>query len=239
MEKLDILVFAAHPDDAELGCGGTIIKQIQQGDKVGIADLTEGQLGTRGSVALRYREAAKAAEILQLTLRENLRMMDGFFENNRENRLKVIQTIRKYRPDVVLCNAVSDRHPDHGRGSLLVSEACFYSGLKAIVTEWEGKPQAHWRPGTVYHYIQDRFHKPDFVVDVSDQWEQRMKAVQAYGSQFYNPADTTPETPISGADFLEFVDGRGREFGRSIGAKYGEGFLAERYIGVNRLQDLK
>lgn len=237
--KLDILVFAAHPDDAELACSGTIVKHIAQGKKVGVVDLTEGQLGSRGSVELRYEEAAKASAILGLHARENLQMEDGFFRNDPEHQRKVITAIRKYQPEIVLCNAIADRHPDHGRGSELVSEACFYSGLRRIETEVDGEAQEHWRPKAVYHYIQDRYIKPDFIVDISDHIETKMASVSAYSSQFFDPNSSEPQTPISTPEFMEFIKARARQFGRSINAQYGEGFTVERPVGIEDMLDLR
>lgn len=232
MMKIDVLVFAAHPDDAELGCGGTIIQQIEAGKKVGIVDLTQGELGTRGDVETREKEAHRANEVMGVIVRENLAMADGFFSHSSQNVLKVIEMVRKYRPDIVLCNAVSDRHPDHGRAAKLVSEACFLSGLIKVETHIKGKWQEKWRPKNVFHYIQDHYHKPDFVIDISSTFKKKMDAVAAYSSQFYNPDSKEPETPISSADFWNFLEARAREFGRSIGVEYGEGFVSDKQLGV-------
>ncbi len=232
--KLDILVFAAHPDDAELGCSGTIMKQIALGNRVGIVDLTEGELGSRGSAELRKVEAANSGKILGLSARENLNLGDGFFEINKSNQLKIVKTIRKYRPDVVLCNAPKDRHPDHGRGSELVSRACFLSGLVKI--EVEG--MTPWRPRAVYHYIQDRYLKPDFSVDITDYWDRKVQSIQAFSSQFYNPDSTEPHTPISTPEFMQFLEARAMQFGRDINVKYAEGFVVERTIGVEDITTL-
>lgn len=237
--KLDILALAAHPDDVELSCSGTLVKYVKEGKKVGIVDFTEGQLGSRGSVELRYEEAAKASEIMGLHARENLQMEDGWFQNDPEHQLKVIRAIRKYRPEIVFCNAVSDRHPDHGKGSKLASEACFYSGLRKIETELDGVVQEAWRPKVVYHYIQDRYMKPDFIVDVTEHWETKLASIKAYGSQFFDPNSKEPATPISGKDFLDFIEARGAQFGRLINARFGEGFVAERPIGVDDLFSLR
>ncbi len=236
--KLDILAFGAHPDDVELGCGGTLYKEIQHGKTVGIIDLTRGELGTRGSAEIRDTEAAKAAEILGVTARENLRMDDGFFVNDREHQMKVIEMIRKYRPDVVLCNAIDDRHIDHGKGSRLVSDSCFLSGLRKIETELERKSQEAWRPKAVYHYIQWKNITPDFVVDVTGYNDKRVEAILAYGSQLYDPTSAEPETPIATKNFLESLSYRLQDFGRIIGTELGEGFTTERYLAVNRLSDL-
>ena len=237
--KLDILAFGAHPDDTELGCSGTLIKHINSGYKVGVVDLTEGQLGSRGSVTKRYKESAKAAEIQKLSIRDNLKLEDGWFEHNRESLNLVIQKIRQYKPDIVLANAIKDRHPDHGRAAKLVAEACFYSGLVKVETEYEGKKQKEWRPKAVYHYIQDFHIDPDFVIDVSEEWETKIESVMAFSSQFYNPLSKEKETPISSKSFLDFLAGKAHEFGRPIGAQYAEGFTSERYIGVNSFFDLK
>ncbi len=236
--KLDILVFAAHPDDAELSCSGTILKHIAQGKKVGVVDLTEGQLGSRGSVETRYEEADRASKILGLHVRENLRMEDGFFQNDPKHQRLIIKMLRKYRPEIVFANAPKDRHPDHGRASALVSEACFYSGLLKIETSFDGGKQKQWRPKAVYHYIQDRYINPDFVVDITDVFETKMKSIFAYSSQFYNPESDAPETPISSKDFIDFLEGRARDYGRLINVKFGEGFVVERPLGVSNLLDL-
>ncbi|HOZ74982.1 MAG TPA: bacillithiol biosynthesis deacetylase BshB1 [Flavobacterium sp.] len=236
--KLDILAFGAHPDDVELGCGGTIAKEIAFGKKVGIVDLTRGELGSRGSAEIRDSEAAAAAEILGVSVRENLNMRDGFFVNDQEHQLAVIRMIRKYQPDIVLCNAIDDRHIDHGKGSKLVSDACFLSGLVKIVTQYDGQNQSQWRPKAVYHYIQWKNIAPDFVVDVSGYNEKRVAAILAYGSQFYDPNSTEPETPIATKNFLESLNYRAQDLGRLIGTDYAEGFTAERHLAVNRLGDL-
>ena len=237
--KLDILAIGVHPDDVELGCGGTLLKHIAQGKKVGILDLTKGELGSRGSGELRLEEAQKAAKILGVSARENLGFEDGFFKNDKAHQLEIIQILRKYQPDVVLANAKMDRHPDHGRAAQLVSEACFYSGLVKIETEMNGKKQVLWRPNAVYHYIQDRFLKPDFVVDVTSFVDQKMEAIMAFGSQFYSPNSDLPETPISSQQFLDFVKARMADFGRDIGADYAEGFTVERVVGVEDVTVLK
>ncbi len=239
MTKLDILAFGAHPDDVELGCGATVAKEVANGKKVGIVDLTRGELGTRGSAEIRDQEAAAAAKILGVSIRENLGMADGFFVNDREHQLKIIEMVRKYRPEVVLCNAIDDRHIDHGKGSKLVSDACFLSGLKKIETSLNGKPQEHWRPKVVYHYIQWKNIEPDFVVDVSGFIDKKTEAVLAYGSQFYDPKSNEPETPISSKNFLDSINYRARDLGRLIGVSHAEGFTAERYIAVDNLGDLR
>jgi len=236
--KLDILAIGVHPDDVELGCSGTILKHIAQGKKVGILDLTQGELGSRGSAELRLVEAANAAKILGVVARENLGYADGFFKNDKEHQLGIIEIVRKYQPDVVLANAPKDRHPDHGRASQLISEACFYSGLLKIETELAGEKQAHWRPKAVYHYIQDRYLKPDFVVDVSAYVDKKMEAIMAFSSQFYNPVSDEPKTPISGEDFLNSVKARMIGLGRDIGVDYAEGFVVERVVGVEDITSL-
>ena len=237
--KLDILAFGAHPDDVELGCGATIAKEISLGKKVGIIDLTQGELGTRGSVEIRYKEAAEAARILGIHARENLRFRDGFFVNDEQHQLEVIKMIRKYRPEIVLCNAIDDRHIDHGKGSKLVSDACFLSGLRKIETSIDGVEQEAWRPKLVYHYIQWKDIKPDFVVDVSDFMEQKLEAVMAYSSQFFDPNSNEPISPIATKNFTESIEYRAKDLGRLIFADYAEGFTVERYLAVNSLGDLK
>jgi len=238
--KLDILVFGAHPDDAELGAGATIAKEVALGRKVGIIDLTRGELGTRGTPEIRDMEAAKAREVLGLTVRENLEFADGFFINDREHQMAIIRTIRKYRPDVVLCNAIEDRHIDHGRGSSLVSDSCFLSGLVKIDTRLEGDDQWQeaWRPKQVYHYIQWKNLEPDFVVDVSGFVDKKMEAIAAYASQFYDPKSDEPETPISSKNFAESIRYRARDLGRLAGVEYAEGFTVEKHITVNSLRDI-
>jgi bacillithiol biosynthesis deacetylase BshB1 len=237
--KLDILAFGAHPDDVELGCSATLAKELSLGKKVGIIDLTRGELGTRGSVAIRNSEAAMAAEILGVQVRENLDMRDGFFVNDESHQLRVIEMIRKYQPEMVLCNAIADRHIDHGKGSQLVSDACFLSGLTKIETYHNGQKQAAWRPKVVYHYIQWQSIAPDFVVDVSAFMDVKMKAVQAYASQFYDPNSTEPVTPIASKNFLDSIEYRAMDLGRLVGVAFAEGFTVERYLTVNSLTDLK
>ena len=236
--KLDILAFGAHPDDVELGCSGTIAKEISLGKKVGIIDLTRGELGTRGSVEIRNQEAAAAAKILGVTVRENLDMRDGFFVNDEPHQLKIIKMIRKYRPEIVICNAIDDRHIDHAKGSQLVSNACFLSGLVKIETEVEGILQEVWRPKLVYHYVQWKNLTPDFVVDITDFNDKRVEAILAYSSQFYKSDSIEPETPIASKNFLESLNYRPKDLGRLIGTDYAEGFTVERYLAVNSLSDL-
>lgn len=237
--KLDILAFGAHPDDVELGCSGTIAKEVSLGKKVGIIDLTRGELGTRGSVEIRNSESAKASEILGVVVRENLDMRDGFFVNDEAHQMKVIEMIRKYQPEIVLCNAVKDRHIDHGKGSKLVSDACFLSGLRQIKTELNGEAQEAWRPKVVYHYIQWQNIEPDFVVDISEFMDEKMDSVLAYGSQFYDPNSKEPVSPITSKNFLDSVKYRAQDLGRLVGVEYAEGFTTERYLAVNSLGDLK
>jgi len=238
MEKLDILAVGAHPDDIELGCGGTVISHVEQGFNVGLLDLTQGELGTRGSAELRLQEAAKAAEILGVTVRENLGMADGFFVNDKEHQLQIIQVLRRHQPDVVFATAIRDRHIDHGRASKLISDACFLSGLRRIETTDNGVAQEAWRPKSVYHYIQDRYIEPDVIVDISEYWDRKQAAIQAFGSQFYNPNSKEPTSPIATKEFLENVKARAYQHGRTIGAKFGEGFTVERTPGVKDLVQL-
>ncbi|WP_121809185.1 bacillithiol biosynthesis deacetylase BshB1 [Mucilaginibacter kameinonensis] len=241
MLKLDILVLSVHPDDAELGCSGTIAKHIALGYKVGIVDLTRGELGTRGSAEIRKQEAAAAAEILGLAVRENLGLPDAFFENTREHQVKVIEAIRKFRPSIVITNAYHDRHPDHGRANELVETSAFLAGLRKIETfDAEGIAQEAWRPGMVLHFIQDNYITPDILIDVTGYWDKKIESIYAYGSQFHNPSwEGEPQTYISTPDFIEIVTGRAREFGKSIGAKYAEGFTSRKILGVDNLFNLK
>ena len=236
--KLDILAFGAHPDDVELSCSATLAKEISLGKKVGIVDLTRGELGTRGSAELRDKEAANAAKILGVSVRENLGFSDGFFVNDKSHQLRVIELIRKYQPDVVLCNAIDDRHIDHPKGSTLVSDACFLSGLLKIETELDGKKQLKWRPSQVYHYIQWKHVEPDFVVDVSGFMDVKIKAVLAYSSQFFDPKSKEPETPITSKNFIESIEYRAHDLGRLIGVESAEGFTSERYVAVENLGKL-
>ncbi len=236
--KLDILAFGAHPDDVELSAAGTIMKQIALGRTAGIVDMTQGELGSRGTVETRYSEAADASEILGIHYRTNLKMQDGFFENNAENRLKVIEQIRLTQPEILLINAPSDRHPDHGRAAQLVLEASFYAGLKMIECHVDGVALPAFRPKVVYHYIQDRYLEPTLVTEVSDYVERKIEAIKAYKTQFFDPNSTEPLTPISGPEFFDFIKGRMSEMGRKIGVNYAEGFIAARTIGVKDLFDL-
>ena len=238
--KLDLLAIGVHPDDVEISCGGTVIKHAALGKKVGVLHLTGGELGTRGTEKIRLKEAAASAKIMGVTLLDNLQFADVFFNNDKIHQLKLIQRIREYQPDVVICNAVSDRHPDHGKASTLITTACFYSGLSKILTTGaDGKRQLAWRPKAVYHYIQDRFMDPDFVVDTSAYHSKKMKAIKAYTSQFYDPRSKEKDTYISSPEFLQSIVSRNAELGRIIGVKFAEGFIAERYPGVDSLFDLK
>lgn len=239
MEQLDILAFAAHPDDVELAASGTLVAHINKGYRVGIIDLTQGELGSRGTIDTRYAEASDAAKIMGISVRENLKLADGFFQGTEESLLKIVEQIRRFRPKIVLCNAVTDRHPDHGKGSKVVSDACFLSGLRKVETSWNGIGQDAYRPEVVYHYIQDRYIKPDFVVDVTEYVDVKLEAIKAFKTQFWDPNSSEPKTPISGEEFFDFLKGRMAEFGRAIGVRYAEGFTVERFIGVNNLFDLK
>lgn len=238
--KLDILAFGAHPDDVELSCSGTLYNAIQEGKRVGIIDITRGELGTRGSAELREKEASEAAKILGIDFRENMDLPDGFIFNNKENQLKIIQKIRLYMPEIVFCNAVQDRHTDHGKASALVRDACFLSGLKKIETiDNFGKTQNSWRPKAVYSYIQWNNLKPDFVVDISSFIDIKMASVAAYKSQFYDPNSSEPETPISSQNFLDSIRYRAADLGRLVNVAYAEGFNSERLLAVDSIFDLK
>ena len=236
--KLDILAFGAHPDDVELGAGGTIAKEVSLGKKVGIIDLTRGELGTRGSADLRDIEAANAAKILGVAVRENVRFADGFFTNDKKHQLEIIKMLRKYQPDIVLCNAIDDRHIDHPKGSKLVSDACFLSGLLKIETDIDGISQEKWRPKQVYHYIQWKNIEPDFVVDVTGFMDKKEASVLAYSSQFFDPSSKEPETPITSKNFTDSINYRAKDLGRLIGVDYAEGFTSERYVAVENLSKL-
>ncbi|MFV8354613.1 bacillithiol biosynthesis deacetylase BshB1 [Flavobacterium sp. XS1P32] len=236
--KLDILAFGAHPDDVELGCAGTILKEISLGKTVGIIDLTRGELGTRGSAEIRDQEATAAAAILGVSARENLEMRDGFFVNDEKHQLEIIKMIRKYRPEIVLCNAIDDRHIDHEKGSKLVSDACFLSGLVKVETAIDGEVQHPWRPKLVYHYIQWKNIVPDFVVDITGFTDKKTEAILAYSSQFYDANSKEPESPITSKNFLESLNYRSRDLGRLTGLDHAEGFTVERYLAVNSLGDL-
>lgn len=235
---LDILAFGAHPDDVELGCGGTLAKEIYSGKSVGIIDLTRGELGTRGTADIRDKEAQTAASILGVTLREGLGFRDGFFKNDETHQLEVIRVLRKHRPKVVLCNAQSDRHPDHGRAAALVHEACFLSGLRKIESLDEGKLQEAWRPIQIYHYMQWNNDPVDFAVDISDFMEKKLEAVRAYASQFYDPNSDEPDTPISSKNFMDSIRHRASDLGRLVGVTFAEGFTTQRQLAVGSLSDL-
>ncbi len=236
--KLDILVFAAHPDDAELACAGTLLKAIAEGKKVGIVDLTRGELGTRGSAAIRDKEAKTAATILGLDVRENLDFKDGFFVNNEPHQLAIATKIRQYQPEIVLTNALADRHPDHPRAAILTKEACFVAGLKKVVTQLKGLEQEAWRPKAVYHFIQSSAAIPDFVVDISTYWDKKIEAIKAYKSQFHDPDSEEPQTFISSPQFMRFVEARAIESGQSIGVSYGEGFIKSQQLAVKNITEL-
>jgi len=238
-DKLDFLAFGAHPDDVELGCGATIAKLVSQGKKVGIVDLTRGELGTRGSAEIRTKETNEASKILGITIRENMDFKDGFFRNDEEHQLKIIKVIRKYQPDFVFCNAPDDRHIDHPKGSQLIVEASFLSGLTKINTDDSlGNAQKQWRPKNIYHYIQWKNLDPDFIFDVSGFHNTKMDAVKCYSSQFYDPKSKEPETPISTKNFMNFVQSRANDFGRLIGVEHGEGFISNRKLGFSSFEEL-
>ena len=236
--KLDILAFGAHPDDVELGCGATLAKEVSKGRSVGVVDLTKGELGSRGSAELRIEESTKAKSILGITVRENLGFADGFFVNDKHHQLEVIKLIRKYRPEIVLCNAINDRHIDHPKGSNLVSDSCFLSGLIKVETKLEGVYQLHWRPKQVYHYIQWKNISPDVVIDVTGFIDKKIESVLAYSSQFYDPSSNEIETPITSKNFIESVKYRAQDLGRLIGVEVAEGFTSERYVASDSLLDL-
>jgi bacillithiol biosynthesis deacetylase BshB1 len=236
--KLDILAFAAHPDDVEMSCGATIAKYASQGKKVGIVDFTMGQMGTRGTPEIRLEEAAKSSEILKLEVRENRGFQDIYFTNDMDHQIKVVEMIRKFQPEIILANAQEDRHPDHGRAAEVVKSAVFLSGLKKLETTIDGELQTPWRPRSVYHYIQSTMLKPNFVEDVSDYWEQRNTAIKAFVSQFHDPSVNGPETFISSPEFMLMLDARGKMLGQSIGTKFGEGFIATRNLGVTNMFSL-
>jgi bacillithiol biosynthesis deacetylase BshB1 len=231
--KVDILAFGAHPDDVELSCAGTLLVEKANGKKIGIIDLTQGELGTRGSAEIRKQEAAAAAKILQLDVRENLELADGFFKNDKVHQLQVIKAIRKYQPEIILCNAPEDRHPDHGKGAGLLEDAVFLSGLRKIETTDGGQLQDVWRPSYVFNYIQDRYLHPNFVIDISAVMDQKIAAIRAFGTQFDNPDLNEPQTYISTPDFLDSIIYRAKMFGKMIGVKYAEGFISKKMIGFN------
>jgi bacillithiol biosynthesis deacetylase BshB1 len=236
--KLHILAIGAHPDDVELGCAGTLITQVQLGHQVGILDLTRGETGTRGTPEIRDEEGRAAAAIIGAVVRENLGLPDGFIDQSREQKMALIRILRKYRPDVVIGNAMDDRHPDHGNAATLIEEACFLSGLAKIQTELDGAAQVHWRPRMVLHYIQDRFIQPDVVMDITAVMDQKMESILAHRSQFYDPSSSEPETYIASKGFLDNIPARAMEHGRPCGFAYGEAFTCKRYIGVNNILHL-
>jgi len=233
--KLDVLAVGVHPDDVELGCSGTILLALGEGKKVGIVDLTRGELGTRGSAEIRKTEAANAAKVLGVHVRENVELADGFFLNDEAHQRKVITVIRKYQPEIIICNAPEDRHPDHGRSAKLVSDAAFLSGLRKIETELDGLQQEAWRPKYVFHYLQDRFLQPDFVIDISAHMDKKIESVLSYTTQFFNPELNEPQTYISSPEFLETVKARAMMLGKRIGVKYAEGYISEKMLGVKSL----
>lgn len=239
--KLDILVIAVHPDDAELGCSGVILKHVAMGKKVGVVDLTQGELGTRGTVETRYAEAKKASDILGLSIRENLKMRDGFFKNDEAHQLQVVSAIRKYRPEIIISNALFDRHPDHGRAGDLVNDAVFLSGLRKIETENDGEKQEPHRPRLLLQFIQDYYIKPDIVIDISPFWDQKLQAIQAYKTQFFNTdyQEDEPQTYISRPQFIQIIESRAREFGKAIQVDFAEGFTCRRILGVDDLFSLR
>jgi bacillithiol biosynthesis deacetylase BshB1 len=239
--RVDILAIGVHPDDVELGCSGTLINEIRRGKKVGVVDLTQGELGTRGNVATRYEESARAAKIMGVHVRENLKMRDGFFQNDEEHKMKLIRAIRKYQPSIVLGNILHDRHPDHGRAGKMIAECCFLSGLVKIETRDEkGDPQPRWKPAYVLHYLQDWYYEPDLIIDITDVFDQRMGAIEAYTTQFYTSPEgnSGPQTYISTPDFLESIRAVARSLGKKIGVRYGEGFVTEKKIGIKNLDAL-
>jgi len=236
--KLDILAIGAHPDDVELSCSATLAKEVANGKKIGIIDLTRGELGTRGTAETRDKEAADAAKILGVHTRVNMKFADGFFKNDKAHQLELIAQIRYYKPEIVICNAIDDRHIDHGKGSQLVSDACFLSGLRKIETNKNEVRQEPWRPKAVYHYIQWKDIEPNVVVDVTGFMDKKMDSVKAYKTQFFDPNSKEPQTPISSANFTDSIIYRARNLGRLIGTEYGEGFTVERYPAVKSLFDL-
>ena len=236
--KLDILAIGAHPDDVELGCSATLAKEISLGKKVGILDLTRGELGTRGSAEIRTKEAEAAAKIIGVSVRENLDFADGFFTNDKKHQLEIVKILRKYKPEIVLCNAIDDRHLDHPKGSKLTSDACFLSGLRKIETTLDGVIQEAWRPKKVYHYIQWKNIEPDFVVDVTSFMDTKVASVKAYASQFYDPKSKEPISPITSKNFIDSVLYRAQDLGRIIGVEHAEGYTVERYVAVKSLDDL-
>ena len=239
ISEIDILAIGAHPDDIEIGAGGTLIKHVKMGFKVGLLDLTLGELGTRGDVETRLKEAEVSKDIIGAEFRENLALKDGFIRDDEDSILKLVAIIRQYRPKIILCNAIKDRHPDHGSAANLVNKASFTAGLAKITTNHNGNSQAAFRPNVVYHYIQDRWIDPDFIVDISSEFEDKMKAITSFKSQFYNPESDEPDTPISSKEFLSSIKSKAILWGRTISSTYGEGFTKSRALGVNNILDLK
>ena len=237
--KLDVLAIGVHPDDVELGCSGTLIKEVKRGKKAGVIDLTQGELGTRGTIETRFQEAEEAARIMGISVRENLKMRDGFFQNDETHQLQLIQAIRKYQPEIIIGNILEDRHPDHGRAGQLIYDACFLSGLKQVKTKDEqGREQEKWRPKQLLHYLQDRFYEPDVIVDITEVWDQRLQSIKAYKTQFHNPGSNEDETYISSPEFLESIIARARLLGKRIGVRFAEGFISKKNIGISNLDAL-
>jgi len=236
--KLDILAIGSHPDDVELGCSGVLISEGKKGKKTGVIDLTQGELGTRGTTETRLAEADEAGRIMGISVRENMKLKDGFFQNDEQNQLQLIKLIRKYQPEIVIGNIMADRHPDHGRAGSLIYDSCFLSGLIKIETEEDGQAQQKWRPKYLFHYIQDRFYEPDIIIDISEVWEERLNAIKAYKTQFHNPESDEPQTYISSPKFLEAIIARARLLGKRIGVEYGEGFLSKKNIGIRSFDAL-
>jgi N-acetylglucosamine malate deacetylase 1 len=237
--KLDVLAIGVHPDDVELGCSGTLIKEVKRGKKAGVIDLTQGELGTRGTIETRFQEAEEAAKIMGVSVRQNLKMRDGFFQNDEAHQLQLIQAIRKYQPEIIIGNILEDRHPDHGRAGQLIYDACFLSGLKQVKTkDEEGREQEKWRPKQLLHYLQDRFYEPDVIVDITEVWEQRLQSIKAYKTQFHNPGSNEDETYISSPEFLESIVARARLLGKRIGVRFAEGFISKKSIGISNLDAL-
>jgi N-acetylglucosamine malate deacetylase 1 len=237
--KLDVLAIGVHPDDVELGCSGTLIKEVKRGKKAGVIDLTQGELGTRGTIETRFQEAEEAAKIMGVSVRQNLKMRDGFFQNDEAHQLQLIQAIRKYQPEIIIGNILEDRHPDHGRAGQLIYDACFLSGLKQVMTkDEEGREQEKWRPKQLLHYLQDRFYEPDVIVDITEVWDQRLQSIKAYKTQFHNPGNNEDETYISSPEFLESIIARARLLGKRIGVRFAEGFISKKSIGISNLDAL-
>lgn len=236
--KIDILAFGAHPDDVELGCGGTVAKLISEGKTCVIVDLTRGELGTRGTDEIRHEEATASAKILGVSARENLGLKDGFLVNSEEYQLSIVKMIRKYRPEIVLANAIDDRHPDHAKAAKLVSDACFLSGLRKIETNVDGESQDVWRPKQIFHYIQWKDIKPEFVIDISEHLDKKLEACMAFKTQFYDPKSTEPETPITSKDFYESLTYRAQDLGRLSGVTYAEGFTSEKLMALKNFDGI-